>query len=333
MRHHHDPAWHGIHDPLQVLKIRIEARGIILAPPFSSTPQGFAMSFFSTSRLPAATGVGFKPEHFAAITAERQPIGFFEVHAENYMGDGGVPHAQLRFLRDHYALSLHGVGLSIGSTEPLDREHLRRLRLLCDRYQPESFSEHLAWSSHGGAFFNDLLPLPYTEATLAAVITHVDETQCALGRQILIENPATYVRFAESTILETTFLAELARATGCGLLLDLNNVFVSARNHGSGANAYLNDFPLHLVREIHLAGFFETVDDASAPLLIDSHGSPVANEVRMLFDMTIERAGPLPTLIEWDNDVPPFEVLLGEALAAQARLDLFSRDIATRPAA
>lgn len=290
------------------------------------------MSVHAASCLPASAGVGFKPEHFASIAAERQPLGFFEVHAENYMGDGGVPHAQLRFLREHYALSLHGVGLSIGSPDPLDRDHLRRLRLLCDRYQPESFSEHLAWSSHGGAFFNDLLPLPYTEDTLAAVIAHVDETQSALARQILIENPATYVRFAESTIPEPTFLAELARATGCGLLLDLNNVFVSARNHGADANAYLAEFPLHLVREIHLAGFFETVDDASAPLLIDSHGSPVADEVRMLFDMTVARAGPLPALIEWDNDVPPFEILLGEALAAQARLDLLPHNIKTRPA-
>ncbi len=210
----------------------------------------------SPSRLPASAGVGFKPEHFSAIAAERQPLGFFEVHAENYMGDGGVPHAQRGFIRENYALSLHGVGLSIGSPEPLDRDHLLRLKRLCDRYQPESFSEHLAWSSHGGAFFNDLLPLPYTEATLAAVIAHVDETQTALSRQILIENPATYVRFAESTIPETAFLAELARATGCGLLLDINNVFVSARNHGMDAAAYLAAFPLSRLGEIHLAGFF-----------------------------------------------------------------------------
>jgi uncharacterized protein (UPF0276 family) len=276
------------------------------------------------SRLPAGAGVGFKPEHFAAIAAERQPLGFFEVHAENYMGGGGVPHAQLRFLRETYALSLHGVGLSIGSPEPLDRDHLSRLRRLCDRYQPESFSEHLAWSSHGGAFFNDLLPLPYTEATLAAVIEHVDETQTALARKILIENPATYVRFAESEIPETAFLAEVARATGCGLLLDVNNVFVSARNHGADPRAYLAEFPLDLVGEIHLAGFFETVDDAAEPLLIDSHGAPVADDVRALFDMTIARTGALPTLIEWDNDVPAWPVLRDEALAAQARLDFFA---------
>ncbi len=284
------------------------------------------------SNLPASAGAGFKPEHFAAIAAEPQPLGFFEVHAENYMGAGGVPHRQLQFIRDTYALSLHGVGLSIGSSEPLDRDHLKRLRRLCDRYSPDSFSEHLAWSSHGGIFYNDLLPLPYTEATLAAVITHVDDTQTALARRILIENPATYVRFEESSIPETAFLAELARSTGCGLLLDLNNVFVSARNHGADADAYLADFPLHLVGEVHLAGFFETVDDASAPLLIDAHGSPVADDVRALFDRTIARTGPLPTLIEWDNDVPAWPILRAEALAAQARLDFFSKQRDARSA-
>ncbi len=283
------------------------------------------------SNLPASAGAGLKPEHFAAIAAERQPLGFFEVHAENYMGAGGVPHRQLQFIRETYALSLHGVGLSIGSSEPLDRDHLNRLRRLCDRYQPESFSEHLAWSSHGGVFYNDLLPLPYTKATLAAVIAHVDEAQTALSRRILIENPATYMRFEESSIPETAFLAELARSTGCGLLLDLNNVFVSARNQGADAGAYLADFPLHLVGEIHLAGFFETVDDTSAQLLIDAHGSPVAEDVRALFDDTIARTGPLPTLIEWDNDVPAWAVLRAEALAAQARLD-FSSERQTRQA-
>lgn len=248
------------------------------------------------SMLPASAGVGFKPQHFAAIAAARQPLGFFEVHAENYMGAGGTPHAQLGFLREHYALSIHGVALSIGSSEPLDRDHLARLRQLCDRYQPESFSEHLAWSSHGGIFFNDLLPLPYTQASLASIIAHVDEAQNALGRRMLLENPATYVRFAQSEIAETAFLREIARATGCGLLLDVNNVFVSARNHGFDASAYIADFPLDLVGEIHLAGHFETVDDAGAPLCIDAHGSPVIDDVLALFDDVVARAGPLPTL-------------------------------------
>ena len=236
------------------------------------------------SRLPLGAGVGFKPEHFAAISASPQPLGFFEVHAENYMGAGGVPHAQLTFLRENYALSVHGVGLNIGAEEPLDRAHLARLKQLCDRYQPESFSEHLAWSSHGGLFLNDLLPLPYTEATLRSVIAHIDETQTTLGRRLLLENPATYVRFAQSELPETEFLREIARATGCGLLLDVNNVFVSARNHDFDPSAYLDAFPLDYAGEIHLAGHFATTDDEDSPLCIDAHGSPVIDDVFALFE-------------------------------------------------
>jgi len=273
------------------------------------------------SQLPLSAGASFKPEHFAAISAAPQPLGFFEVHAENYMGRGGTPHAQLGFLRENYALSLHGVGLNIGSTEPLDRAHLARLKELCNLYQPECFSEHLAWSSHSGFFFNDLLPLPYTGSTLRSVIDHIEEAQTALGRRLLLENPATYVRFEQSTIPETEFLAAIARATGCGLLLDVNNVFVSARNHATSATAYLEAFPLDLVGEIHLAGHFETMDGQGSPLCIDAHGSPVVEDVFALFDNVIAHAGPLPTLIEWDNDVPDWAVLLAEALAAQGRLD------------
>jgi uncharacterized protein len=278
--------------------------------------------FMPVSRLPLSAGAGFKPAHFTAISGNPQPIGFFEVHAENYMGAGGVPHAQLGFLRERYALSLHGIGLNIGSPEPLDRAHLKRQKVLCDRYQPESFSEHLAWSSHGDVFFNDLLPLPYTEATLASVIDHIDEAQNTLGRRLLLENPATYVRFAQSVIPETEFLQEIARATGCGLLLDVNNVFVSARNHGFDANAYLDAFPLDRVGEIHLAGHFVTEDDQASPLCIDAHGSPVIAAVFTLFERVIARAGPLPALIEWDNDVPEWPVLRAEVLAAQHCLDL-----------
>ena len=273
------------------------------------------------SQLPLSAGASFKPEHFVAISAAPQPLGFFEIHAENYMGGGGTPHAQLRFLREHYALSVHGVGLNIGAREPLDRAHLVRLKHLCDRYQPECFSEHLAWSSHAGIFFNDLLPLPYTEAHLTSVIEHVDEVQSTLGRRLFLENPATYVRFKQSTIPETEFLAAIARATGCGLLLDVNNVFVSARNHATSAGAYLDAFPLDLVGEIHLAGHFETIDGQGSPLCIDAHGTPVTEDVFGLFESVIARAGPLPTLIERDNDVPDWPVLRSEALAAQARLD------------
>jgi hypothetical protein len=273
------------------------------------------------SQLPLSAGASFKPEHFAAISAAPQPLGFFEFHAENYMGGGGTPHAQLRFLREHYALSVHGVGLNIGSTEPLDRAHLARLTELCNLYQPECFSGHLAWSSHAGIFFNDLLPLPYTERNLRLVIDHVDEAQNALRRRLLLENPATYVRFEQSTIPETEFLAAIARKAGCGLLLDVNNVFVSARNHATSASAYLEAFPLGLVGEIHLAGHFETIDGEGSPLCIDAHGTPVAGKVFALFDSVIARTGPLPTLIEWDNDVPEWPVLRAEVLAAQERLE------------
>ncbi len=185
---------------------------------------------FRPSQLPPAPGVGFKPQHFDAIVAQTQPIGFIEIHAENYMGDGGIPHAQLRALHGLYALSIHGVGLSIGSMRPLDLDHLARLKRLCDRTAPESFSEHLAWSSHGEAYLNDLLPLPYTQETLDRVVEHIDLVQTTLGRRMLLENPSTYLVFAESEIPEVEFLDIVAQRTGCGLLLDVNNVFVSARN-------------------------------------------------------------------------------------------------------
>jgi uncharacterized protein (UPF0276 family) len=272
------------------------------------------------SHLPARTGVGFKPAHFYDILAAPQPLGFFEVHAENYMGAGGPPHAQLGALRERYALSVHGVGLSIGSTRPLDRDHLARLKTLCGRYAPESFSEHLAWSSHDGIYLNDLLPLPYTRQTLARVAEHVDEVQSALGRQMLLENPSTYVCFSESNIPEVDFIAELSKRTGCGLLLDVNNVFVSARNHATEPLAYLDSFPLERVKEIHLGGHDEDVDDAGVPLLIDSHGSPIVEDVWMLYAHVIARAGALPTLIEWDNDVPDWPGLLAEAVKAQGVL-------------
>lgn len=269
--------------------------------------------------LPAAPGLGFKPEHFRAIAARPGAVGFYEVHAENYMGDGGAPHAMLARLREDHALSVHGVGLSIGGAGDLDREHLGRLKRLIDRYEPESFSEHLAWSSHGAAWLNDLLPLPYTAGTLATVCAHIDQVQEALGRRMLLENPATYVTFAASTWAETDFLAEIVRRTGCGLLLDVNNVFVSAINHRFDPRAYLAAFPLAAVGEIHLAGH-DAEELPSGPLLIDSHGRAVADPVWTLYAEVIARTGPLPTLIEWDTDVPAFEVLLAEAARAAAIL-------------
>lgn len=277
------------------------------------------------SGLPSRAGVGFKPQHFADINAEPQPIGFFEVHAENYMGAGGPPHAHLGKLREDYALSIHGVGLSIGSMQPLDRGHLARLKTVCDRYEPESFSEHLAWSTHDTVFFNDLLPLPYTEATLVQVAQHVDEVQNTLKRQMLLENPATYLLFEESTIEETDFLAEVARRTGCGLLLDVNNVFVASTNHHMDPRDYLARFPVQWVREIHLSGHSETVDDAGARLLIDSHDTPVKDPVWALYEELITRTGPIASLVEWDNDVPQWPVLRAEAQAADAILKSAAR--------
>lgn len=268
------------------------------------------------TRLPATAGVGFKPQHFDAILADPAFDGFIEVHAENYMGAGGPPHAMLARLRADHALSIHGVGLSIGGAGPLDREHLARLRTLCRRYEPDSFSEHLAWSSHGEVFLNDLLPLPYTAATLARVCDHVDATQDALGHRMLLENPATYVTFAESDIPETAFLAEIARRTGCGLLLDVNNVFVSATNHGFSARAYLDAFPIAAVGEIHLGGHDAQEDEDGAALLIDAHDAAVADPVWALYETALGALGPTPTLVEWDNDVPDWPTLAAEAARA-----------------
>ena len=266
--------------------------------------------------LPARAGVGFKPEHFNDIRAARPNIGFFEVHAENYMGDGGPPHRRLEVLRADYPLSLHGVGLSIGSPRPLDREHLDRLAALAKRYEPGLFSEHLAWSTHDRGFFNDLLPLPLTAETLACVSAHVDQTQDTLGRRILIENPSTYLRFSQSDIAEAEFLRELSLRTGCGLLLDVNNVVVSSVNHGFDQNAYLDAFPLEKVEEIHLAGYAEAEDDAGAPLLIDAHDFAVRAEVWSLYQRVIAAKGPTPTLIEWDNEVPCWAELFAQARRA-----------------
>lgn len=264
--------------------------------------------------LPAKAGLGFKPQHFPAIRQTRPDLGFFEVHAENYLGAGGAPHAMLTALRADYALSIHGVGLSIGGPS-LDEGHLARVKSLCDRYQPDSFSEHLAWSSHGAEYLNDLLPLPYTPETLDRICDHVDHVQEVLGRRLLLENPATYVIFAQSEIPETEFMAAIARRTGCGLLLDVNNVFVSCTNHRSDPLAYLDDFPLDQVGELHLGGHDEE-DLPSGPLLIDAHGAEIAEPVWALYAEVLDRAGPLPSLVEWDNDVPEWPVLHAEAMRA-----------------
>lgn len=268
----------------------------------------------------ALVGVGFKPAHLTDIlsgTSGGPGLGFFEVHAENYMVAGGPFLAHLDALRRDHALSIHGVGLSIGGEEPLDQAHLQRLRTLLDRFEPPWFSEHLAWSSHGGEYFNDLLPLPYHPRTLSRVCDHIDELQHGLRRRVLLENPSSYVAYEASTFSEAEFLAEVVRRTGCGLLLDVNNAYVSATNHGGDALAFIHALPAQAVCEIHLAGHARDQDAAGAPLLIDDHGSPVDTAVWALYRQAIARLGPVPTLIERDNDLPAFSVLRAEALTAR----------------
>jgi uncharacterized protein len=281
--------------------------------------------------LPVAglAGTSFKHEHLNAILAESPQKAFFEVHAENYMGAGGPPHRALEQIRRDHPISLHGVCMSIGGPQPLDAAHLARFRDLVERYEPALVSEHLAWSTHETTYFNDLLPLPYTQAALAHVCEHIDQAQDAIGRQILIENPSTYIAFASSTMSETDFIRAIARRTGCGLLLDVNNVFVSATNHGYAALDYLSDFPLNEVAEIHLAGHTQQSDDEGELLLIDSHDKPVADAVWRLYEIVMSRRGPVPTLIEWDSQIPVWPILRAEAAAAQAILDRFASATAT----
>lgn len=270
--------------------------------------------------MPKRAGVGYKPQHLDGILQNPSAISWLEIHAENYMGDGGRPIAQLRHLNEKFPISCHGVGLSIGAEGPLDPDHLARLKYLVDWLNPTLFSEHLAWSTHDSHFLNDLLPVPYVQRTLDQVVAHVDQVQHTLNRQMLLENPSTYVAFAESDRSEIDFLREIAERTGCGLLLDVNNVFVSGTNQGYSPEHYIDDFPLDLVGELHLGGHERDADDHNAPLLIDSHSRPVVDPVWQLFEYTLAKTGPLPTLIEWDNDIPDWSVLAQEAARADAIL-------------
>jgi uncharacterized protein len=267
--------------------------------------------------LPARAGVGLKSQHFREVLETRPDIGFFEVHAENYMVDGGPFHHYLGRIRENYPLSLHGVGLSIGAEGPLDEAHLDALAALIGRYEPASFSEHLAWSTHSGMFLNDLLPLPYGKDTLQRVCEHIDHVQNRLRRRMLLENPSTYIEFSASTMSESGFLREVIARTGCGLLLDVNNAYVSCVNHGRDVVAFIDDLPLDEVGEIHLAGFAADQDGAGAPLLIDSHGSAVDEAVWSLYARVIGRLGSIPTLLERDNNVPSLATLLAEAACAE----------------
>ena len=275
--------------------------------------------------LPYRAGLGLKTEHFTEVLETRPDIGFFEVHAENYMVAGGPFHHYLGLIRAQYPLSLHGVGLSIGGEGPLDREHLARLATLIDRYQPQSFSEHLAWSSHGPVFLNDLLPLAYDASTVNRVCAHVDQVQSTLKRPMLLENPSTYLQFQRSTLDETDFISEIVRRTGCGLLLDVNNVYVSCINHQRDPLAYIDALPLHAVGEIHLAGFAEDTDSLGDRLLIDDHGAPIDNAVWQLYAQVLARTGAVATLIERDNQVPAFSVLQTEARQAEWYLSQVDR--------
>lgn len=265
-------------------------------------------------------GVGFKPEHAADILAFSGCVDALEVHAENYMCAGGARSAQLERLRRDYRLLIHGVGLSIGGSEPIDREHLARVKRVVDRFQPAIFSEHLAWSAHAGRYFGDLFPLPYTPETLDRVSANIHQVQDTLQRRILLENPATYVEFENSCLTEIEFITQIVERTGCGLLLDVSNVFVSACNHGFEPEKYIDAFPISSVEEVHLAGYAEVTDPGNEPLLIDAHNSKVTGHVWALYERVLARRGPVQTVIEWDNDIPTWGTLLSEATRVESLL-------------
>lgn len=277
------------------------------------------MSGFVRTPIPPCAGIGLRAPHVPEILAAPPPVGWLEIHAENYLAAGGPRLAALERIRRERPLSIHGVGLSMGSADGIDDAHLARVAALVRRFEPGLVSEHVAWSVNGGVYFNDLLPIPYTEETLALVAANVDRVQTALGRRILMENPSTYLRFAASTIPEPDFIAALVARTGCGVLLDVNNIQVSAVNHGFDPFAYLSTIPADAVAEIHLAGHAVTDIDGEV-LLIDDHGSPVSPEVWRLYAAAIERLGAMPTLIEWDTRIPPLADLLAEARLADAWL-------------
>ena len=271
------------------------------------------------SSIPVAVGVGLRFQHHQAVVDERPGVAWLEVHTENYMG-GGTPLGYLDRIRRDYPLSLHGVGLSLGSVDGLDTMHLERTRQVIARFDPGLVSEHLSWSAADDTYLADLLPLPLTEEALGVVCRHVDQAQACFQRRILIENPSSYLRFRHSTIPEWEFLAAVADRTGCGILCDVNNVYVSACNHGWDASAYLAALPTHAIGEIHLAGHTVRQLDDGHTLLIDDHGSRIAPEVWALYAEALARFGPVPTLVEWDTNVPPLEVLLAEAATAASLL-------------
>jgi uncharacterized protein (UPF0276 family) len=274
---------------------------------------------FGTGPVPACAGIGLRSAHVHEILATRPALGWVEVHSENYFGRG-IPRRYLERIREDYPVSLHGVGLSVGSTDTLSRDHLSALRALIADIDPLFVSEHLSWSSVGGRYLNDLLPLPCTEEALAHVVARIGEIQERLGRQVLIENISSYLQFAESAIPEWEFLAELTNRSGCAVLLDVNNIYVSATNHGFDAYRYLQAIPLRAVREMHLAGFTRKTFEGGE-ILIDTHNRRVVPEVWRLYEAAVARFGAVPTLIEWDSELPPLAVLQDEARRAQAIME------------
>ena len=277
------------------------------------------------SAVPAAAGIGLRFQHHEAVLASRPDVAWLEVHTENYLGGGPSIHT-LDAIRRDYPISLHGVGLSLGSADGLDVAHLRRIREVVRRIEPGLVSEHLSWSSTGGTWLADLLPLPLTDEALEVFCRHVDQAQDVLQRQILVENPSTYLRYRHSTIAEWDFIAAVARRTGCGILCDVNNIYVSACNHGWDARTYLAALPAGAIGEIHLAGHALKQLDGGQILRIDDHGSRVARDVWMLYAQALGRFGAVPTLVEWDTNVPALDVLLAEAAHAEALLESEARD-------
>jgi len=268
---------------------------------------------FTPSGVSYPAGVGLKSQHFSQVLEQRPELAFFEVHAENFMSAGGAHHRYLEKIAEIYPLSIHGVGMSLGSASGLSKKHLEKFRRVVDHYSPWLISEHLAWSSEGGYYLNDLLPLPLNAESLAVVADNVDAMQNFVGRKILIENPSAYMEFRATDMPETEFLTRLAEKTGCGLLLDVNNVFVSGKNMGWSLEDYLKDIPSSLVGEIHLAGHTLKKLEDNKEIRIDDHGSQVSDDVWGLYSGLVDRIGARPTLIEWDTDIPALQVLVGEA--------------------
>ncbi|MDE2260455.1 MAG: DUF692 domain-containing protein [Betaproteobacteria bacterium] len=269
-----------------------------------------------THALPCTGGIGLRAPHYRQVLDRLPRLGWVEVHSENFFG-GGAPLSTLLRVREHYPVSLHGVGMGLASTTPLDKAHLSALHRLCDAVKPAAISEHLSWNSAAGMVINDLLPFPYTQEALSHVATRIEQVQEELGRQLLVENLSSYLSFAHSEMTEGAFLAELTQRTGCGILFDVENLYVNACNLGVDAKAFIKAIPAEAVKEYHLAGY--SVRDGC---LVDTHDHPVCPEVWEMYEFALQHIGPRPTLIEWDSDIPPLPVLMGEAAKAQQRLEI-----------